>query len=217
MNTELTPQFLSQKVWDLYQTSGVPIEVSLNIMEENKLQIDEELLANCIKKHQEMSQSQTGQFKSGLGNDSNKTRSLHTTTHILHTILRNLFGVQVTQKGSNITDQKARFDFSLDKKLEKSDLDKITLEVQKIIDQKLEMTKTEMTENEARELGAIGLFGEKYGNIVSVYTLAGGDFVFSREFCGGPHIANTQELGKFTIIKQKSIGQNLRRIEFDLV
>ena len=217
MNTELTPQFLSQKVWDLYQTSGVPIEVSLNILEENKLRIDEELLANCIKKHQEMSQSQTGQFKSGLGNDSNKTRSLHTTTHILHTILRKLFGVQVAQKGSNITDQKARFDFSLDKKLEKSDLEIITLEVQKIIDQNLEMTKKEMTEIEARELGAIGLFGEKYGNIVSVYTLANEDFVFSREFCGGPHIANTQELGKFTILKQKSIGQNLRRIEFNLI
>lgn len=217
MNPELTPQFLSQKVWDLYQTNGVPIEVSLGILEEKNLKIDEELLANYIKKHQEMSQSQTGQFKSGLGIDSSKTRSLHTTTHILHTILRTLFGTQVAQKGSNITEQKARFDFSLDKKLEKSDLDKITSEVQKIIDQKLEMTKTEMTENEARELGAIGLFGEKYGNIVSVYTLASGDFVFSREFCGGPHITNTGELGKFTIIKQKSIGQNLRRIEFDLV
>ena len=217
MNTELTPQFLSQKVWDLYQTSGVPIEVSLNILEENNLQIDKELLENCIKKHQEMSQSQTGQFKSGVGSDSNKTRSLHTTTHILHTILRNLFGQQVAQKGSNITDQKARFDFSLDKNLEKSDLELIALEVQKIIDQKLEMTKSEMTEIEARNLGAIGLFGEKYGHIVSVYTLANGNFIFSREFCGGPHITNTSELGKFTSLKQKSIGQNLRRIEFDLV
>lgn len=217
MNTELTPQFLSQKVWDLYQTSGVPIEVSLNILEENSLNIDEELLANLIKKHQEMSQSQTGQFKSGLAGDSNKTRSLHTATHILHTILRNLFGNSVAQKGSNITDQKARFDFSLDKKLEKSDLEQITLEVQKIIDQNLEMKKDEMTEAQAREIGAIGLFGEKYGNIVSIYTLSNDDFVFSREFCGGPHISNTSELGKFVILKQKSIGQNLRRIEFDLV
>ena len=216
MNNELTPQFLSQKVWDLYQTNGVPIEVSLNILEENNLRIDDELLANLVKKHQETSQSQTGQFKSGLGSDSPKTRNLHTATHILHTTLRNLFGEQVAQKGSNITDQKARFDFSLDKKLEKSDLDQIASQVQEIIDQNLRMTKSEMSEIEARELGAIGLFGEKYGEIVSVYTLEGENTVFSREFCGGPHAIGTLELGKFVILKQKSIGQNLRRIEFDL-
>lgn len=214
----LTPAFLAQKTWDLYQTHGVPIEVSLDILEAKGLKHDAALLEELISGHQKLSQSQTNlQFKSGVASDTAKTRAMHTTTHILHQVLRQMFGDKVTQKGSAITTDKARFDFSLESKLEPTELEQIKQKVQEIINLGLLMTKTEMTESEARNLGAIGLFGEKYGEIVSVYTLSKDDFIFSREFCGGPHVTDTSEIGQFTILKAKSIGQGLKRIEFDLV
>ena len=214
----LTPAFLAQKTWDFYQTYGVPIEVSLDILEAKKLVYDKTLLEELIASHQKLSQSQTNtQFKSGVAENTAKTRALHTTTHILHTVLRNIFGENVSQKGSAITSEKARFDFSLEVKIEPEQILEISQKVQEIIDQNLSMIKTEMTEIEARELGAIGLFGEKYGEIVSVYTLSSSEFIFSREFCGGPHIENTSQIGKFTVLKAKSIGQGLKRIEFDLL
>jgi len=216
--SQLTPQFLAQKIWDFYQTHGVPIEVSLDILELKNLEYDKKLLENLITGHQKLSQSQANtQFKSGVAENTAKTRAMHTTTHILHQVLREMFGETVAQKGSAITSEKARFDFSLETKIEPENLQKVTTKVQEIIDKNLEMKKLEMTEIEARKLGAIGLFGEKYGEIVSVYTLSKEDFIFSREFCGGPHIDNTSEIGKFTILKAKSIGQGLKRIEFDLL
>ena len=216
--TTLTPAFLAQKTWDLYQTHGVPIEVSLDILESKNLKYDAKLLEALVQNHQKLSQSQTNtQFKSGVASDTAKTRAMHTATHILHQVLRQLFGENVAQKGSAITPEKARFDFSFDGKIEPENLIQITEKIQSVIDQNLEMTKAEMTEMEARNLGAIGLFGEKYGEIVTVYTLSKNDFVFSREFCGGPHITNTSQIGKFQIIKAKSIGQGLKRIEFDLI
>jgi alanyl-tRNA synthetase len=211
-------QSLAQKTWDLYQTFGVPIEVSEDIISSKNLTVDKDFLEKLIENHQKLSQtSSAGQFKSGLGEDTDKTRKLHTTTHILHKILRAKFGEQVQQKGSAITSEKARFDFTLDQKLEDSDLLEIQTKVQEVIDLKLKMTKSEMTEREARELGAIGLFGEKYGERVTVYALTDdhGE-VYSREFCGGPHIQNTQKIGTFKILKQKSIGQGLKRLEFDI-
>ena len=217
--TELTPIFLAHKTWDLYQTHGVPIEVSEDILRAKGLQIDSNELNTLINEHQKLSQTtSTGQFKSGLGGDTQKTRKLHTTTHILHYVLRHLFGNDVKQTGSAITDEKARFDFSLDKKLENNDLENIQTEVQRIIDMHLNMQVHEMSPTEATGLGAIGLFGEKYGDKVTVYSLADtqGE-VYSREFCAGPHIVNTSEIGQFKIIKQKSIGQALRRVEFDVV
>jgi alanyl-tRNA synthetase len=219
--TKETPdsQTLAQKTWDLYQTFGVPIEVSEEIITDKNLSIDKEFLDKLIENHQKLSQtSSAGQFKSGLGEDTDKTRKLHTTTHILHHVLRNKFGEQLQQKGSAITSEKARFDFTLDQKLEETELVEIQTNVQQIIDLHLKMTKSEMTEREARELGAIGLFGEKYGERVTVYSLSDdNDQVYSREFCGGPHIQNTQEIGTFKILKQKSIGQGLKRLEFDVV
>jgi alanyl-tRNA synthetase len=220
MNTqELSPQFLAQKTWDLYQTHGVPIEVSEDILQNQGLNLDFKLLNELINQHQKLSQTTSaGQFKSGLGSDSYKAKKLHTTTHILHSVLREIFGKEVKQMGSSITDNKARFDFSLDKKIETQDLENIAKKVQEIINLNLQMQAKEMTPIEAQNLGAIGLFGEKYGQIVTVYTLENEKGqVYSREFCGGPHINNTSEIGKFVILKQKSIGQNLRRLEFDVV
>jgi len=215
----MTPQELAQKTWDLYQSHGVPIEVSEDILAERGLQMDKTHLESLIQEHQKKSQeASSGQFKSGLGTDSEKGRKLHTVTHILHAKLREMFGEDVKQMGSAITDQKARFDFSLARGLTEEEIQELTDRIQNVIDKHLAMNKAEMSEQEARKLGAIGLFGEKYGDVVSVYTLAdeSGE-VYSREFCGGPHITNTKEIGTFKILKQKSVGQGVRRIEYDVV
>jgi alanyl-tRNA synthetase len=214
----MTPQQLAEKTWDLYQSHGVPIEVSEDILARHGLALDEEYLEKLIEEHQKKSQeASSGQFKSGLGGDTAKTRQLHTLTHILHAQLRGLLGDQVKQMGSAITDEKARFDFAADRPLTPEELTSLENAIQKEIDAHLVMEKAEMTPDQARELGAIGLFGEKYGDIVTVYTLhdqAG--TVVSREFCGGPHVQNTSEIGHFRILKQKSVGQGVRRIEFDV-
>lgn len=217
-SSDLTPTFLAEKTWDLYQTHGVPIEVSLDILAEHNLQIDQNRLEELINEHQKLSQTTSkGQFKSGLLANTDKTRKLHTATHILHQVLRDLFGQTVKQMGSAITDQKARFDFTLDLKLEDADLVSIEQKVQALIDLDLKMNKLEMTEKEAREFGAIGLFGEKYGQMVTVYVLQDSQGqIYSKEFCGGPHVTSTKEIGRFKILKQKSIGQGLKRLEFDV-
>jgi alanyl-tRNA synthetase len=213
---ELNPEFLAEKTWNLYQTFGVPIEVSEDILESKGLKLDTKLLAELIAEHQALSQTTSaGQFKSGLDADTDKTRKLHSSTHILHSVLREIFGDEVKQKGSAITNEKARFDFTLTSNISHEQIAEIETGVQAIIDRKLEMERLEMKQDEAKALGAIGLFGEKYGDIVSIYTLKDGQGnVYSREFCGGPHIQNSLEIGKFKLLKQKSVGQGLKRIEF---
>jgi alanyl-tRNA synthetase len=216
--TKFNSETLAQKTWDLYQTFGVPIEVSEELIQSNGYSIDAKELNRLIEQHQKLSQTTSaGQFKSGLGEDTDKTRKLHTTTHILHKVLRDKYGDSVKQKGSAITSEKARFDFTLDDKIDEEAIRDIEAKIQSVIDQNLKMEKMETTEHQAREMGAIGLFGEKYGEKVTVYTL-GDDSgtVYSREFCGGPHVSNTSEIGKFKILKQKSIGQGLKRLEFDV-
>lgn len=214
----MTPQELAQKTWDLYQSHGVPIEVSEDILAQHGLEMDKSTLDNLIEQHQKKSQeASAGQFKSGLGGDTAKTRRLHTVTHILHAKLREMFGEDVKQMGSAITDEKARFDFSFSRALDETEINELTDKIQTVINKHLAMEKAEMSPEDAKKLGAIGLFGEKYGDIVSVYTLQDTDGeVYSREFCGGPHIKNTEEIGSFKVLKQKSVGQGVRRIEYDV-
>jgi alanyl-tRNA synthetase len=204
--------------WNLYQSAGVPFEVSQDVCEKNDLDFDFHLVEKLQTEHQNLSRTTSvGQFKSGLGENTGKTTRLHTTTHILHQVLRDIYGESVQQKGSAITDEKARFDFTLDHKIEEADLSNIESKVQSIIDLNLFMKNIETTEKEARVMGAIGLFGEKYGDRVSVYSLVdNNDTPFSREFCGGPHINNTSEIGKFKILKEKSVSAGVRRLEFDV-
>lgn len=214
-DAELTNQFLAEKAWDLYQTHGVPFEVSEDIAEKNNLLIDEEKLNQLIEEHQQKSQTTSaGQFKSGLGDDTKTTRALHTATHLFHGVMKRIFGEEVHQIGSAITDEKARFDFNFDRKLEDEELEIVRAEVQKIIDLALPVVREEMSQEEAEGRGATGLFGEKYGDIVSIYTIKDGDTVYSCEFCGGPHVENTSEIGKFEFIKQKSVGAGKKRVEF---
>ena len=216
---ELSDQETSFISWDLYQKAGVPFEVSEDILDENNLPFSQSNLEKLIAEHQEKSRTTSaGQFKSGLGENTGKTTRLHTTTHILHKVLREMYGDSVQQMGSAITDEKARFDFKLDHKIEEPDQKIIIEKVQGIIDSNLAMNKIETTEVEARGMGAIGLFGEKYGDKVTVYSLddKSGNSI-SREFCGGPHILNTSEIGKFSILKEKAVSAGVRRLEFDVV
>lgn len=217
-NAGLTGEQTATIAWDLYQKAGVPFEVSEDVCEDNNLEFDAQKVEELATNHQNLSKiTSAGQFKSGLGENTQKTTRLHTTTHILHSVLREMFGTDLHQMGSAITDEKARFDFALDRKIEQDDLYKIEQKVQAILDKNLSMIKLETTETEARQMGAIGLFGEKYGEKVSVYTLSDNDgTVFSREFCGGPHIGNTSEIGKFVILKEKSVSAGVRRLEYNI-
>jgi alanyl-tRNA synthetase len=220
MKETLTSEFLAQKAFDLYQTHGVPIELSKDILAEYGHELDELALSQKIQQHQKLSQSSSNsQFKSGLGTDNSKTRALHTTTHLLHQILRSTFGETVRQMGSAITDEKARFDFALNStELTPEKLLTIEKELNQLVAKNLTMQKIQTTPALAKEMGAIGLFGEKYGDSVFVYSLVDENGVaFSREFCGGPHVENTSQIGKVKILKKKSIGQGMTRLEYDIV
>jgi alanyl-tRNA synthetase len=218
--SELTPDFLAEKTWDLYQTFGVPIEVSEDILASKGLKLNQDLLQELIESHQKNSKSESAvQFKSGVASGGDKTKALHTLTHVLHQVLRDTFGIDVRQIGSAITDQKARFDSTIEaSKITSEKIAELEIKVNEIISKKLKMEKIETTPENARDLGAIGLFGEKYGEIVSIYTLQDENgTVYSREFCGGPHVKNTDQIGKFVILKKKSIGNGQTRLEFDLI
>jgi alanyl-tRNA synthetase len=217
--TEFDTNKTAAIAWNLYQSAGVPFEVSEDVCEKNNLDFHFNLVEKLQAEHQNLSRTTSaGQFKSGLGENTGKTTRLHTTTHILHQVLRDKFGESVHQKGSAITDEKARFDFTLDHKIEESDLHEIETKVQSIINLNLRMKNIETTEVDARNMGAIGLFGEKYGDRVSVYSLVDNkDKSYSREFCGGPHVKNTSEIGQFKILKEKSVSAGVRRLEFDLL
>jgi alanyl-tRNA synthetase len=206
---------LSEIAFNFYQSLGVPLELSEDILDKNQTPLDIDELNKLIENHQQLSTTTSqGQFKSGLGENNETTTQMHTATHILHQVLRSKYGNSVRQMGSAITTEKARFDFSLpdDKELK---TDEIKLEVNNLIKKNLSMKNQEVSLDKAKELGAIGLFGEKYGDIVSVYHLEDAlGKVYSIEFCGGPHVGNTSEIKNFNIIKTKSLGQGVKRIEF---
>ena len=206
------------ETWNLYQSHGVPLELSESVLESNGIVIDKNKLNGLIVNHQQISNTtEKGDFKSGLINNSDLTVGMHTTTHILHKVLIDTYGDGVRQMGSAITNEKARFDFSCNE-----DVDVVLIEnkVNSILEKSLIMTSQEMSPTKAKSEGAIGLFGEKYGETVSVYTLRDVEGnVFSKEFCTGPHIQNTNKITKFKILKLKSLGQGVKRLEFliDLV
>jgi alanyl-tRNA synthetase len=216
-NSEINITSLTNKAWDLYQSNGVPVEVSEQITEKKGYLISSEELHALIEGHQQKSSdSSKNTFKSGLGEQNNKTIRLHTTTHILHTVLRELFGTTTRQIGSSITSDKARFDATIDQEITQENCDFITKTMQNWIDKSMTVTRKEMKKEVATQLGAIGLFGEKYPDMVSVYTISEHESVFSREFCSGPHVINTNEIGTFALLKVKSIGAGRKRFEFNV-
>ena len=168
-----------------------------------------------LKKHQELSRtSSAGMFKGGLVDNKPETIKLHTAHHLLLAALQEVFGKTVKQKGSNITSERLRIDFSFDRKLTDEEKNKIEDIVNKKIKESFRVIKKEMSKEEAQKIGAEMEFGVKYNSMVSVYFIEDkkGN-IFSKEFCGGPHTANTNELGKFKIIKEESLGSGIRRIK----
>ncbi len=194
----------------LYQSFGLPKELVKELFEGIGLKFPEKEFEQELKKHQKLSQTASaGTFKSGLADSSKETTKLHTATHLLNEALRKILGKEVKQRGSNITPERLRFDFSFDRKLTDEEIKKIENLVNEKIQENLEVAREEMPLKKAFESGAQGEFGAKYPEKVSVYTI--GDF--SKEICTGPHVENTNELGKFKIIKEESSSAGVRRIK----
>ena len=195
----------------LYQSYGFPIEMTKEIAKERKLKINEKEFKEEEKKHQELSRTASaGKFKSGLADNSKETTKFHTATHLLNQALRVVLkDNNIQQKGSNITHERLRFDFNLDRKLTDKEKKEVEDLINKQIERELPVTFEEMTLEDAKKSGAIGVFDSKYGEKVKVYKV--GDF--SKELCGGPHVKNTKELGHFKITKEESSSAGVRRIK----
>lgn len=194
----------------LYDTFGFPIEFTLELAEERGLKVDKEGFDKAFEHHQELSHAGAEQrFKGGLADTSEQTARLHTATHLLNAALRKYLGEDITQKGSNITAERLRFDFNFDRKVERDELDQLEEYVNEAIAAGLDVVEEEMSVDEAKKQGAMGVFDSKYGEIVKVYTIPG----YSKEICGGPHAKNTAELGHFKIKKEQSSSAGVRRIK----
>ena len=194
----------------LYDTFGFPIEITKEMASERGLTVDEKAFEEAFKKHQATSHAGAEQrFKGGLADNTEATARLHTATHLLHAALRKVIGTDVAQKGSNITAERLRFDFSCPRKLTKDELKEVERLVNEAIEAAVPITCEEMTVEEAKAQGAIGLFESKYGERVKVYTMG----QFSQEICGGPHASNTGDLKHFHIQKEESSSAGVRRIK----
>lgn len=193
----------------LYDTYGFPIEFTMELAEEKKCIVDVEGFNDRFKEHQEKSrQGANEKFKGGLADHSEQTTKLHTATHLLNGALRKVLGDSIYQRGSNITQGRLRFDFSFDRKVTIEELNQVSAIVNEAIADMIDVVEEEMTVEEAHEAGAIGIFANKYGEHVKVYTIPG----YSKEICGGPHVKNTGEIGKFRIIKEEASSAGVRRI-----
>ena len=199
-----------RSAFKLYDTYGFPIEMTIELAAEKGLKVDEADFAERFKKHQELSHQGADQkFKGGLADHSEQTAKLHTATHLLHAALRKVLGDEVAQKGSNITAERLRFDFSFGRKVTPEELQQVEALVNEAIQAKAPIVCEEMTVPEAKAKGAIGLFESKYGEKVRTYKM--GEYSF--EICGGPHATNTGDLGEFKIMKEESSSAGVRRIK----
>ena len=194
----------------LFSSHGFPLEMTEELAKEHKLKINRKEFEKEFKKHQELSRTATkGRFGSGLADQSETTVKLHTATHLLHAALRKVLGKHVQQKGSNITPERLRFDFSNNEKMTPSEIKQVESLVNRKIQASLKVTKKEMSPEQAKKSGALGFFEHKYGEKVSVFTIEG----FSKEICSGPHLKNTKDIGKFKILKEESVAAGIRRIK----
>ncbi len=194
----------------LYDTYGFPIELTEELAKEQGFSVDINGFYEKFKAHQELSRSaSSGKFKGGLAATGEMEVKYHTATHLLNAALKQVINKDVHQKGSNITSERMRFDFSCDHKLTEEEKKKTEDLVNKWIKEKLDVTKTEMKKEDAIKSGAECMFIEKYPDIVTVYSI--GDV--SKELCGGPHVKNTSELGTFKIIKEEASSSGVRRIK----
>jgi alanyl-tRNA synthetase len=201
--------------FNLFQSFGIPWEITSELALETGMQIDKSEFENEFKKHQDLSRTASaGTFKGGLADHSEEVVKMHTATHLLQAALRKVLGEHIQQKGSNITTERLRFDFTHPEKMTPEQIQEVESMVNQNIQKDLLVTKEIMTPDQARKNGAIGLFGEKYGETVSIYTIADSEgTVYSKEFCGGPHIEHTSVIGHFKIQKEEAVSAGVRRIK----
>ncbi len=203
-----------RKAFYLYETYGFPIELTVEMAAERGFTVDEAGFAEAFAKHQEASRAGAEQkFKGGLADQSETTAALHTATHLLHQALRRVLGEHVKQAGSNITADRLRFDFTHADRMTPEQLAEVERIVNEQIGRDLPIDCREMATSEAAESGAIGLFADRYGERVKIYSI--GDF--SKEICGGPHASRTGLLGRFKIQKEESSSRGVRRIKAVLI
>ena len=199
-----------RSAFKLYDTYGFPIEMTTELAAEKGLTVDMADFEARFKQHQETSHAGAEQrFKGGLADASEQTACLHTATHLLQAALRKVLGDEVHQKGSNITAERLRFDFTFGRKVTPEELEIVEKLVNEAIEAKVPVTLEEMTVPEAKAQGAMGLFESKYGERVKVYTMG----KYSKEICGGPHAKNTGDLISFKIQKEESSSAGVRRIK----
>jgi alanyl-tRNA synthetase len=215
---QLVTKNLKIQPFDLYQTYGIPFEVAqeifFNIRGEKLTEKDRKKFEKKLEKHQKLSRTASaGMFKGGLADSSKEVTRLHTTTHLLHTSLRKVLGKHVQQKGSNITSERLRFDFTHPQKLTEDETKKVEDLINEQIQKDLPVSFEAMNLSEATKGGALAFFGEKYDQKVRVYTIGDskGEW-FSKEACGGPHVSSTSEIGRVNIFRQEKIGAEVMRL-----
>ena len=203
-------QISGKTAFKLYDTFGYPLEMTLELAKEQGLEVDVAGFEEANRKHQELSRTTSaGSFKAGLQDNSEVVTRMHTATHLLHAALHKVLGPTANQKGSNITAERLRFDFTWPEKMTDEQIAAVEKLVNEWIQQGIEVTKKTTTVEEAKAEGAMALFGSKYGDQVTLYTI--GDV--SKEICCGPHVQNTSELGSFKIQKEQSSSAGVRRIK----
>lgn len=198
--------------FDLYQTEGFPLELTMEIMKQNGIEFtskERNAFESEFQKHKDLSRTTSaGIFKGGMSEKSEDVTKLHTATHLLHAALREVLGEHLSQKGSHITNDRLRFDFSHPEKLTEVELEEVEGLINRKIEEDLDVAFEEKTLDKAIEEGALHFFGERYGERVKVYSIGG----FSKEVCGGPHVTSTAKIGHVRIIKQEKIGSGVIRI-----
>lgn len=220
-----------KKAFDLYQTFGFPYEVTEELFRQKGQEVDKTQFKEEFEKHKELSRTaSSGMFRGGLADHSDVVIKYHTATHLLHQALRDVLGPEVFQKGSNITSERLRFDFSYDRKMADEEIKKVEEIINKRVDEDLKVDHMIVSLEEAKEKNAIGLFNEKYADKVSIYAI-GPEFkldpkakdqrirggYYSAEFCGGPHVEHTSVIGKINITKEEAISSGIRRIRAQIV
>ncbi len=202
----------------LFTTYGFPIELTIELAKEKGIVIDKNAFDIKFKEHQELSRAGSEQkFKGGLSGTGEMETKYHTATHLLHQALRDILGDSVSQKGSNITSERLRFDFAFERKLTDDEKQRVEDTVNEKIKMKLPVGKVSMKKEDAEKTGAHHFFGEKYPDEVNVYYIGDSlETAYSKEFCGGPHVENIDALGKFKIVKEEAVSAGVRRIKATL-
>jgi alanyl-tRNA synthetase len=208
-------QISGAKAFTLFDTYGFPLEMTIELAKEQGLTVDIEGFQLAFERHQELSRTASaGKFVWWLGDNSPETTALHSACHLMLAWLRQVLGTHVAQAGSNITAERLRFDFTHWEKMTPEQIQSVEKYVNEAISSQLTVTITNMDKKEAQETGVSGSFWEKYPDIVKVYSMVGANgVVYSRELCWGPHVENSESMGKFKIVKEESSSSGVRRIK----